>query len=221
MKLGKLAVAVAAIVAIGSAQASIIDNGTYTTDTVSGLDWLDVTRTAGMSFNTVLSEIAVGGTLYGWRYATADQLAELVNGLPITYTSNIPIPSVSSYARVTGSDRIILDGLTTSLGITFSNSIYASHDRVNGLTADAMSTNSPYHYISTFESVDHNLAGYHFSQVSFRDSYQHSTLSNESVGSFLVRDTAISPVPAPPAVILMLAGLGLLGLTKRFRKEVG
>ena len=33
-----------------------------------------------------------------------------------------------------------------------------------------------------------------------------------------IADVAVSPVPAPPAFILMLTGLGLLGLTKRFRK---
>lgn len=31
---------------------------------------------------------------------------------------------------------------------------------------------------------------------------------------------SIQAVPAPPAIILMLTGLALLGLTKRFRKEV-
>jgi hypothetical protein len=37
----------------------------------------------------------------------------------------------------------------------------------------------------------------------------------------VIDNVNVSPVPAPPAFILMLTGLGMLGLTKRFRKENG
>ena len=30
-------------------QAALVDNGTYTTDTASGLDWLDLDQTFGMT----------------------------------------------------------------------------------------------------------------------------------------------------------------------------
>lgn len=51
---------------------------------------------------------------------------------------------------------------------------------------------------------------------------QHYNEASQYAGSWLVRDilnSPVSPVPAPPAFILMLTGLGVLGLTKRFRKE--
>ena len=52
--------------------AAIVDapDHTYLTDTATGLDWLDVTTTAGMSFNQVSSQLGSGGQFAGWRYAT-------------------------------------------------------------------------------------------------------------------------------------------------------
>lgn len=46
-----------------------------------------------------------------------------------------------------------------------------------------------------------------------------NTKTGDNFYAWAVRDGDVSPVPAPPAFILILTGLGLLGLTKRFRKE--
>ena len=62
-----------------------IDNGHYTTDTVSGLDWLDVNLTVdipigfideGPGTSSVLRR--VGEMLDGWRYATDTEFAEML-----------------------------------------------------------------------------------------------------------------------------------------------
>ena len=52
---------------------NFIDNGTYTTDKVSGLDWLDLTATQGRSYNDVTNNMGAGEEYYGWEVAnTAD-----------------------------------------------------------------------------------------------------------------------------------------------------
>lgn len=58
-----------------NANAAIVDNGTYTTDTATGLDWLDLTATAGMSYNQVTAELGAGGLFEGWTYATRAQVS--------------------------------------------------------------------------------------------------------------------------------------------------
>ncbi|MFT7235595.1 MAG: hypothetical protein ACI9QV_001177 [Methylophagaceae bacterium] len=48
-----------------AASTSFIDNGSYTTDTISGLDWLDVTTSKDQSYNYVSSQFGVGGVYQG------------------------------------------------------------------------------------------------------------------------------------------------------------
>lgn len=70
-----------------TATAEIIDLGTVTYDTESGLSWLDATETLDMSYNEVVSEMAEGGSLHGWRHATTyefDQLMSHFGMLPLT-----------------------------------------------------------------------------------------------------------------------------------------
>jgi len=49
---------------------------------------------------------------------------------------------------------------------------------------------------------------------------QNVSSSDSEVFAWAVRDGDVAPVPAPPAFILMLTGLGLLGFARRLRKEV-
>ena len=52
--------------------AEIIDHKTFTRDTETGLDWLDVTETINKSYNEVEAQLKVGGKYQGYRFATAD-----------------------------------------------------------------------------------------------------------------------------------------------------
>lgn len=73
MKKSRLLGAVCACLAIQSFNvgAALIDNGTYTTDDVSKLNWLDLSITDGQSYNQALTSNP------GWRYATNAEVENL------------------------------------------------------------------------------------------------------------------------------------------------
>ena len=76
-----------------SAPIDFTDNTTYTTDTISGLDWLDVTASKHLSYDNVSAQFGAGGTFAGYRYATRSEFNTLVNN----YTgSSIPMDSVDA-----------------------------------------------------------------------------------------------------------------------------
>jgi hypothetical protein len=60
------------------ARAEVLDLGDVTRDASTGLDWLDVTVTQGLSYNQVAARLGPGGDFEGWRFATADELGELI-----------------------------------------------------------------------------------------------------------------------------------------------
>jgi hypothetical protein len=60
--------------ATAPAHAVLIDNRTFTTDTGTGLAWLDLTESTGFSFAAASAEIGVGGTFEGYRHATTSDL---------------------------------------------------------------------------------------------------------------------------------------------------
>ncbi|MFK5984805.1 MAG: PEP-CTERM sorting domain-containing protein [Pseudomonadota bacterium] len=206
-----------------SANASIIDNFTYTTDTDSGLDWLDVTASLNMSHNAVEEEFVSGGIFEGWRYATGNEFNTFISN----YLSlDTPIPNYS-YGRVEV-DGPALDELIVMLGDTYNASILANQGVENhvwvgsedgldygythGLIVDRSSDVIFTAYYSAIivdnveESTDLDFFIAHNSFT--RDRY---TLNGG--GSYLVR---ASIVPVPSAVWLFGSGLiGLIGLAKR------
>src|SRR5262245_7557925 len=54
-----------------------VEGGLVTRDTNSGLDWLDLSLTAGITYNQIMA--GAGGWLAdGWRYATGAELCSMV-----------------------------------------------------------------------------------------------------------------------------------------------
>lgn len=59
--------------------ANFIDNGTYTSDKVSGLDWLDLSATLGRSFDDVSANMGAGQAFAGWTIASSNQFSQLLD----------------------------------------------------------------------------------------------------------------------------------------------
>lgn len=55
-------------------------DGYATLDQVTGIEWLDLDFTFGMTFAEVQSELSLGGALYGWRFATGSEVFDFTMG---------------------------------------------------------------------------------------------------------------------------------------------
>jgi hypothetical protein len=179
---------------------SLVDMGPFTTDTATGLDWLDLTASKNLSFQDVSSQFGPGGIFAGYRYATVAEVrtlwvdAGLINGVPDTgqcagtsycFAATYPIAPVANLVNLIGDTwaQPFLDmaiGLTaTSLDVLCSiqYTCYVTPElRIYGSFAEVL--------------VDEGLRDY---------------IADPHYGSWLVRQSA-SSVPVP------IAGAGLPGL---------
>jgi hypothetical protein len=82
-------------------RAEVIDNGTFTTDTAGELDCSTSPKPRGMSRLEVEAALAYGGALDGWRYATSEQLSNLLHhfGVPGRHNCLVEHPVVACNAR--------------------------------------------------------------------------------------------------------------------------
>ncbi len=105
-----------------SANAAIQDLGTITRDTETGLEWLDVTETAGMTYNQVITATETGALQgQGWEYATADQFDELIiNFGYIAVTTGCFFGTTHCDIPATEQQEVIRNIITT-LGDTLDN----------------------------------------------------------------------------------------------------
>jgi len=78
VNLRMLVLATIILVISNSANATLIDNGGYVTDTTSGLDWLKLTATQDRSYNDVASKFGSGQEFEGWRYASTWELESML-----------------------------------------------------------------------------------------------------------------------------------------------
>jgi hypothetical protein len=79
------------LTALGStAQAALIErdwqvagDAALTYDTATGLEWLDLTETSGLSFNEVVPQLGISGTLEDFSYASDTQVKQLFNAISL------------------------------------------------------------------------------------------------------------------------------------------
>jgi hypothetical protein len=191
----------ALFLAISPAQATLINNGSYTTDTVTGLDWLDLTSplSLGKSFNTVTSLFAT--TLSGWHYASGAQVSKLFDdagGVGPYGFSGLPPNGNGSAAQLTAVNLLI--GLLGNTG-SFGNGGL-------GITSDVAPSLS--HWDAAYLNV---AVGYLLVPQNWNN--QTDTFADPALGSFLIRDTVRVPEPAS----LMLFATGLVGLAASRRRR--
>jgi len=197
MKRLRLLCAVGASLALVTFNASavLVDNGTFTTDTRTGLDWLDIIQTENMSYNQVTAQLGTGGLFEGWVYATNAQVSEFftsAGGTPpydLSNTTNIGVvaPLVNLWgptSPLVGTDSIVF--------ITGDESLSAG---------------------SNTRNVGSLGAGISYDQMRLSNTFVPDDIIDPLYGSALVR---VSSVPVPGAIWLFGSGfLGLIEIARR------
>ncbi len=189
---------------------------TYDSDT--GLEWLDTTITDGRSFTEVKAGWNGWTTTSGFRYATMAELRRLFVSAGVM--PNFLYDTYSTPSDVTDVDRII--ALTRLFGPTF---IYEDEGSplqrrsVMGFVADDYSDNPDYAGFGRYADVGFYQLGwttYAWAQDGSSTQVQRSGQYG-GLGSFLVRESVITPVPEPTT--LALSGVGLLALLALRRND--
>jgi len=185
-----------------SIRAEIIDNGPFTTDTETGLDWLDVTASVDKSYNYVSNQFGLGGQYEGYRYATAKEFNALVShytDVKVTQTQVRQVIEASAKAdtliKMLGSTQKTakrVRGLDTHQ--QYADDKWARMiDSVMGITINGQSK-SGYIYISyslIAKTQDFGTRIWHYSNADI-NRYINRSKEDPEVGSFLVRKTKFS-----------------------------
>jgi len=206
---------------------TFIDHDSYLTDLDNKLDWMDVTLTAGLSYAEVTSHLGEHGYLNGWRYATGNELAQLINN----FTNSAP--TISGIVQGT-TDTInyvpsnILDPLVSALGSTldleFISTYGSTYDAFYGYE-EGEGIDYTFGYTYTPDEDSHlNIAEIKDDEITLFSLIDSSPLSSAdyyaindnawnrnaapalNIGSFLVRSTSTQFVPIPSAIWLMVSG---------------
>jgi len=190
--------AVTLIIATATTQAALVANGDFTSDTDTGLDWLDHSVTAGLSFNQVTAELGAVGLFEGWQVATLDQAhtylinAGWVGPFDSNNTSNVNFVSNFEILTTDSFTDDPLDGLG-----------------MNRYTFDPLGDLGDSSFVDDPAS---DIGGNRITTYSFTTPIDPS-IADPSTSTFLVRATV---VPVPASFWLFASGLvGILGLMKR------
>ena len=205
LKIRLFAVAMGLLISASLTQAALIDNGGFTTDTATGLDWLDMYHTQGNTYNETLAEISTG-ELVGWRFATSAEFDGLISaaGVGSSYTE------YGHYQEIL-SEMVTLTELLGSSWSGTSSEIY-QYSYTMGFVDPAIGSSQPagptMGYVRQF-GYDEEQGGLFNPDIIPYDRDDPS----EYFGSFLVRANSVPDTGSTAA--LLGAGVAALAFLKR------
>jgi len=185
-------------------------DGFITRDSETGLDWLDVTLTVGLTFDQVRT-----GIWYqqGFRYATKEDLQILFlhaetpdDGFDISVTNpaeTLHLAQLLSPTFLSGNRVTVMGFMGTDF---FGNQVSLQNHPID-VTFSALL--GKVDYISNIGSGD-------IGEAHFTGGHPFSDQASSTYGSFLIRSA--NPVPEPTTMLLFgtgLAGLAAVGRRKR------
>lgn len=116
-------------------------------DTATGIEWLEVTKTAGLSYSEVSAQFANGGDFEGWRYATGSELNDMMSRYggkgETDYTEPNPFDSAFSSAlldifgrtyNVRYDDYVLIESFDSNLSNTTVIYDYAVGEYISSIT---------------------------------------------------------------------------------------
>ena len=197
-----------------NANAAIIDNGAFTTDTLGGLDWLDLTETRNRSYVDVSTKLGAGDEFAGWRYAS-----EL---------------EVSGFFDAFGGDNTKYNGSSVNNNGLFDNVAPLWGDNHCAIATNECLAGEGYSAFYTDVAISPNIRSIgviydditnpvtvNIDYINLNYGTIGKNLINSDYGHALVRVSAVSvpaasAVPVPAAVWLFGSGLvGLIAVAKR------
>lgn len=224
-KLKSFVVAVTvAIAAIGSsanpASAVLIsiDDATFgvdsvTRDTVTGLEWLDVNKSAGVSFLFITTGIGGGAAFAGWRHATTPELTALFEtvGYPAGYHSATATQRMIDTINMLG--RTHAERSSNGIGDLFMV-IGVFNDGDGLLDSGDRAGDARLSFETRTGSRD--PFGPPIGDSSAIKLDQHGGFFLPSTaGNWLVRDTATESIPEPGTLAIVLFGLAGFRMMQR------
>ena len=187
---------------LDGALVSITDNGptafgadSVTWDTGAGLEWLDLTFSVNMSYDSVSSQLGSGGTFDGWRIATGSEVSTLFGNAGITSVIGGGFISQAT----TGPTEALID--------LVGNTLAAPEQQADGQFDDGGG--------ALIGRARVFVAGPGDASSRIDTNWFDRTSPNEFTGTWLVRDAP--PIPEPTTILLL--GVGTLGLGCRLRRR--
>lgn len=209
------------------AHAELTTSGQIISDSISGLEWLNVRNVNDYSYEAIQN--GAGGYIQsGWRYATKAEVIDLAthyvglqnglyvspaSGLSAEYEANAEATVIAFGMNLAFNDSRAIDNVT---------SIPSLHQiSIQGMYDDGDSTNAS-HGVFEITAVLSDGSGTYgppgevqpFGRWAAIDNSQPPYMGTENMSNFLVRS---SPVPEPTSLSLLFLGTMLLGALQRRR----